>query len=51
MVLVVVMRGYAHYLFYLGRSLNEEAPALIALALLPFAWLLLETTKTTRGLH
>jgi hypothetical protein len=47
--LVVGMRGYAYYLSYLGRSLNEEAPALIALALLPFVWLLLETTKRTRG--
>jgi hypothetical protein len=51
MVLAVVMRGYAHYLSYLGRSLNTEAPALMVLALLPFAWLLLETTQTTRGLH
>ena len=47
--LVVVMRGYAYYLSYLGRSLSAEAPALISLALLPFGWLLLETTKTTRG--
>jgi hypothetical protein len=47
--LVVVMRGYAYYLSYFGRSLSAEAPALVSLALLPFAWLLLETTKTTRG--
>jgi hypothetical protein len=50
MILVVVMRGYAHYLTYLGGSLNAEAPGLMALALLPFVWLLLETAKTTRGL-
>ena len=46
---VVLMRGYAHYLSSLGTSLSAEAPALISLALLPFGWLLLETTKTTPG--
>ena len=46
---VVVMRGYAYYLSYLGTSLSAEAPALISLALLPFGWLLLETSNTPRG--
>jgi len=45
--LVVMMRSYAYYLAYFGRSLSVEAPALISLALLPFGWLLLESTQAT----
>ena len=45
---VVVMRGYAYYLSYLGTSLSAEAPALIALALLPFGWLLLEASTISQ---
>jgi hypothetical protein len=42
---VVVMRTYAYYLSFQGRSLSVEAPALISIALLPFVWLIFETTK------
>ncbi len=44
--LAVGMRGYAHYLSSQGTSLDAEAPALQALALLPFVWLVLEARKT-----
>jgi hypothetical protein len=46
--LVVGMRGYAYYLSSQGRSLGAEAPALQALALVPFVWLLLETSQPSR---
>jgi hypothetical protein len=43
--IVVMMRSYAYYLSYQGRSLSVETPALVSLALLPFGWLLFETAK------
>ena len=45
MSLVVGVKGYSYGLTYLGSSLNAEAPGLKLLYLLPFAWLLFETTK------
>jgi membrane protein YdbS with pleckstrin-like domain len=45
-VLVVAMRTYAYYLSFQDRSLSVEAPALIAMALLPFVWLIFETTRS-----
>jgi hypothetical protein len=47
--IVVLMRAYAYYLSFQGRSLSVEAPALISLALLPFVWLLFETTTRSAG--
>jgi hypothetical protein len=35
----------SYRLSYLGSSLDAEAPALKLLYLLPFAWLVFETTK------
>jgi hypothetical protein len=49
--LVVVMRTYAYLLSFQGRSLSVEEPALIAIGLLPFVWLLFETTKKIPGVR
>ena len=51
MALAVGERGYAYYLFAQGTSLGAEAPALQVLALLPFAWLLLEARKAESPNH
>jgi cell shape-determining protein MreD len=48
---VVVMRAYAHYLAFQGRSLSVEAPALLSLALLPFVWLIFEAIKRSPSSH
>ena len=45
MALAVGERVYAYYLLAHGTSLGAEAPTLQVLALLPFAWLLLEARK------
>jgi len=45
LALVVGMRGYAYYLSYRGTSLDAAAPSLKVLALLQFAWLLVEARK------
>jgi hypothetical protein len=45
MSLVVGVKLYSYGLTYLGSSLNAEAPGLKLLYLLPFAWLLFETSK------
>ena len=45
MSIVVCLEVYSHIFSYLGTSLNEEAPTLKLLLLLPFVWLLFESTK------
>jgi len=45
MSIVVAVKLYGYGLTYLGSSLDEEAPGLKLLYLLPFAWLVFETTK------
>jgi len=39
------VKVYSYVLTYLGSSMNAQAPALKLLYLLPFAWLVFETTK------
>jgi hypothetical protein len=45
MSIVVGVKLYSYSLTYLGNSLDAEAPGLKLLCLLPFAWLLFETSK------
>jgi hypothetical protein len=45
MSIVVGVKLYSYRLTYLGSSLDAEAPGLKLLYLLPFAWLLFETSK------
>jgi hypothetical protein len=45
MSIVAGVKFYSYGLTYLGSSLEAEAPALKLLYLLPFAWLLFETSK------
>jgi len=45
MSIVVGLKLYSYGLTYLGSSLDAEAPGLKLLYLLPFAWLLFETSK------
>ena len=45
MSLAVLLEFYSHILTFLGTSLNEEAGTLKLLLLLPFVWLLFESTK------
>jgi len=45
MSLAVLLEFYSHILTFLGTSLNEEAGILKLLLLLPFVWLLFESTK------
>ena len=47
MAIAVCVEAYANGLAFLGTSLNVEAPALKVLVLLPFAWLLFESKKTS----
>jgi len=44
--IVVGVKLFSFGLTYLGSSLDAEAPALKLLYLLPFAWLVFETTKS-----
>ena len=43
--IVVATRAYSHLLLARGTSINAEAPALQALSLLLFVWLLVESTR------
>ena len=45
MSVVLGVKSYSYGLSYLGSSLGAEAPALKLFYLLPFAWLVFETTK------
>jgi hypothetical protein len=45
MSIAVCLEVYSHTLSFLGTSLNAEAPTLKLLLLLPFVWLLFESTK------
>jgi hypothetical protein len=45
MSLAVLLEFYSHILTFLGTSLNEEAGTLKLLLLLPFVWLLFESTQ------
>lgn len=47
--IAVCVEVYANGLSYAGTSLNTEAPALKAVMLLPFTWLLVESRKTARS--
>ena len=47
MSVVVGVKLYSQGLTYFGSSLESEAPGLKLLYLLPFAWLLFETSKKT----
>ena len=51
LVSVVSMELYSYSLLYAGSSLNEVAPALKLLYLLPFVWLLFESHKKTSPGH
>jgi hypothetical protein len=48
MSLAVCLEVYSHILTYLGTSLTAEAGTLKLLLLLPFVWLLFESTKKTQ---
>jgi hypothetical protein len=45
LVSVVGLEVYSYYLSYLGSSITTQAPGLKLLYLLPFVWLLLESSK------
>jgi hypothetical protein len=45
MSIAVCVEVYSYILIYLGTSLEAEAPTLKVLMLLPFVWLLFESTK------
>jgi hypothetical protein len=47
MSIAVCLEVYSHVLTYLGTSLTAEAGTLKLLLLLPFVWLLFESTKKT----
>ena len=47
--IAVCVEVYANGLSFAGTSLNAEAPALKALIVLPFTWLLLESAKTAHA--
>ena len=47
MSIVVGLEVYRYYLSYLGTSLDDEAPTLKLLMLVPFVWLVFESIKRT----